>query len=570
MVKASLEKHRRSWSAECGGRIDEIHRKPLPLSSFTERSIGEVPTGEATGFSQSSRHVTKSEGEVQTGRHVDTAKHLAFRSQDESTVIARKPVGPRPDNCGLKKADSEVIERKPVGRSGGERRTGQRASTEIPPKIWALDSPQGRQLNPNCYTESSRFPDSVSRSVADVASAYNPPPPPPRPSYSPSEHEMGNDFRVIIIRRDPSSASQWNIGSLSRERQPGLMGQDSVRIEITTPGYQKFARQFESQAQSLQAFDQATREHQGGSTQGNRPITRKTNESTAKSSRPVSTHFEPTPFTRDMTLNRPLSSTVRQNPHHHHRSSSSDSFPSSLSQLAGSISPSAPSQLTFLSPWNGTCTFATGMDGRSLKCRHKLSSSSTSEQSDNAELVAELRFNLPWSALRNRDTNIEPSAGASRRPKTSDSLTHLGEDAKHSLKRGMARIRQEMKPSTSSDIDLRSNIPTTAHARHRSSTSISTSPPFQQQQQQQHRTEPEDDVADDDDSFTSSSSSRMNLELGRERAGGGRKGKSAKLGKLVLRDEGLKMADLVVAACMGVWWDVYEGRGKGKGGGVEV
>ena len=57
----------------------------------------------------------------------------------------------------------------------------------------------------------------------------------------------------------------------------------------------------------------------------------------------------------------------------------------------------------------------------------------------------------------------------------------------------------------------------------------------------------------------------MDLKLGRERAGGGRKGKSAKLGKLVLRDEGLKMADLVVAACMGVWWDVYEGRGKGVG-----
>lgn len=52
---------------------------------------------------------------------------------------------------------------------------------------------------------------------------------------------------------------------------------------------------------------------------------------------------------------------------------------------------------------------------------------------------------------------------------------------------------------------------------------------------------------------------RMNLDLGREKAGGGFKGHSAKLGKLIIEDEGLKMCDLVVAACMGVWWQHYSG-----------
>ncbi|OAX78015.1 hypothetical protein ACJ72_07680, partial [Emergomyces africanus] len=51
---------------------------------------------------------------------------------------------------------------------------------------------------------------------------------------------------------------------------------------------------------------------------------------------------------------------------------------------------------------------------------------------------------------------------------------------------------------------------------------------------------------------------RLDLSLGRERAGGGTFGKSAKLGKLIVEDEGLKMLDLVVAACMGVWWGVYD------------
>lgn len=35
------------------------------------------------------------------------------------------------------------------------------------------------------------------------------------------------------------------------------------------------------------------------------------------------------------------------------------------------------------------------------------------------------------------------------------------------------------------------------------------------------------------------------------------RGKQAKLGKLIVEDEGLKMLDLVVAANMGVWWGVW-------------
>ncbi len=60
---------------------------------------------------------------------------------------------------------------------------------------------------------------------------------------------------------------------------------------------------------------------------------------------------------------------------------------------------------------------------------------------------------------------------------------------------------------------------------------------------------PVDEDSDDD--------SRISLKLGREKAGGGFNGKCAKLGKLVLEDEGLKMCDLTVAACMGVWWQHY-------------
>ena len=50
---------------------------------------------------------------------------------------------------------------------------------------------------------------------------------------------------------------------------------------------------------------------------------------------------------------------------------------------------------------------------------------------------------------------------------------------------------------------------------------------------------------------------RLDFSLARENAGGGLRGKSAKLGKLIIEDEGIKMLDLVVAACMAVWWRGY-------------
>ncbi|OCK82792.1 hypothetical protein K432DRAFT_323573 [Lepidopterella palustris CBS 459.81] len=51
---------------------------------------------------------------------------------------------------------------------------------------------------------------------------------------------------------------------------------------------------------------------------------------------------------------------------------------------------------------------------------------------------------------------------------------------------------------------------------------------------------------------------KLDLSLGQEFAGGGFGGKQAKLGKLIIEDEGLKMMDLLVAANMALWWRVYE------------
>lgn len=54
------------------------------------------------------------------------------------------------------------------------------------------------------------------------------------------------------------------------------------------------------------------------------------------------------------------------------------------------------------------------------------------------------------------------------------------------------------------------------------------------------------------------SEDRLDLSLGREKAGGGNRGSRAKMGKLIIADDGLKMLDLVVAANVGVWWTTWE------------
>lgn len=58
--------------------------------------------------------------------------------------------------------------------------------------------------------------------------------------------------------------------------------------------------------------------------------------------------------------------------------------------------------------------------------------------------------------------------------------------------------------------------------------------------------------------FAIDENGRIDLTLGKERAGGGFGGRQAKLGKLIVRPEGLKMLDLLVSANIGLWWRAYE------------
>ncbi|KAL8907837.1 MAG: hypothetical protein Q9207_001160 [Kuettlingeria erythrocarpa] len=149
----------------------------------------------------------------------------------------------------------------------------------------------------------------------------------------------------------------------------------------------------------------------------------------------------------------------------------------------------------FYSPWKGTCEFSAGISGRALKCKH-----TASAEGSRAVTASELRFNLPSSnALAAASPKTMRSPQKPRDTKRSSYFSSQGEDDP---------------PSPQPPI----------HDPHKA-----------------------DDTSD-----------QMDLSLGQEHAGGGFGGKQAKLGKLIIEPEGLKMLDLLVAANMGLWWKVYE------------
>ena len=80
--------------------------------------------------------------------------------------------------------------------------------------------------------------------------------------------------------------------------------------------------------------------------------------------------------------------------------------------------------------------------------------------------------------------------------------------------------------------------------------------------QHRHKFSHSEDSSFDDGGITPSimvsEDGRIDLSLGQERAGGGFGGKQAKLGKLIIEPEGVKMLDLLVAANVGLWWRAWE------------
>lgn len=190
-------------------------------------------------------------------------------------------------------------------------------------------------------------------------------------------------------------------------------------------------------------------------------------------------------------------------PRHSHQSS--DSTESSRSFIHGfpERKPGTKKGYVLRSPWDGICEFTTTIAGRSFKCKHSYASSNPRfGQGTHSAPVSELRFNLP-------------------------SLKTVGSPASKSFVPKTPRVAK------------RSSF--LHQYRRRSSSSIEA--------KDTHGTghfAPKVELEE-----------RLDLSLGQEFAGGGFGGKQAKLGKLIIENEGLQMLDLIVAANIALWWRVY-------------
>ncbi|AEO60439.1 hypothetical protein MYCTH_2309641 [Thermothelomyces thermophilus ATCC 42464] len=183
-----------------------------------------------------------------------------------------------------------------------------------------------------------------------------------------------------------------------------------------------------------------------------------------------------------------------------------------------------PRGYVFVSPWGGRCEFRTSIDGRSLRCRHILDPATA--RIDPRELSQSIRD--------------AQAMGRSRTEELASALVGAKQvsELRFSLPQGNSLRSHEGdgKPPPKGRNRLSGQFSKLLHRRAQSS-------------------DEEPEAVDELDSYDEGTA--LDLSLGKERAGGGAKGNKAKLGKLIIYDEGLKMLDLVVAANVGVWWTTW-------------
>ncbi|OAA59806.1 hypothetical protein SPI_06004 [Niveomyces insectorum RCEF 264] len=580
----------------------------------------------------------------------DSASHAASPSSFPPSALPSFATPSRSQEPSTPTRVVAPVPRKPIGpRLIGTQSELPRHTDNDPPPAYALStSPDRRGETP----QAPPMPPSL----------------PPRPmSLPPAKSTPSNyvPFQLTLIRRDPSSNHQWNVGKIASvqavDTPPALpissppyvekdelkadsaTQQPTIRIHLQTSGYAKF-RGFPSR----RSIENASRDNPLSSLPRSSPATKNMHAYNEDDARQGG-------FTREVVMSYTKSWTagIRNafKRHDRDRSMSSDvqadnngawdaaggdlEPPPSRQSLftrarassltsGGSRSIEAPTGdghretgfvadntgrtsppplitrpgpglkpkgYVFTSPWDGRCDFRTGNGGRTLTCRHILHPNGGMSLGGGG--VA--GYNPLVLAQNLRDGQGLVSAVAS-----TAGLGHMGGGSKEGGSKdrgggaGGGRGGRGRANSLTSALmgavpvsELRFNLPNTDLFRPKPPASAATGnetgagkdhPRYsklqdqvrhlQQQYQMHHNRQRrgssstdddyDEDDNDDDNGNGADHDAALDLSLGRERAGGGNRGKRAKLGKLILYDEAFKMLDLVVAANMGIWWVAWE------------
>ncbi|KAI8938252.1 hypothetical protein NX059_005911 [Plenodomus lindquistii] len=348
----------------------------------------------------------------------------------------------------------------------------------------------------------------------------------PRPSNRrASENPDRSGTTLTLIRRDPASGSQWNV---ARIEDPNIFeissSSDSVMkkkigspmyIEILNPGYSKFLHSdTSSDRPPLPARDSNLAVHDA--------------QNTSSSPYNSRSHVEPLTTASENTFRRRLWMEGAQhgNAAFGHRKNTSQDYytprPDSRGTYGRAGEPNAGSHGPQPSP-----AFLQRQD----------QAYSTIQVSERQTSFRGYVFNSPWNGRCEFVTgvgggtlkcrHIVPSLQGA--PPAAMTVSELRFNLPSSSKVATPKAEESSKRT--------SFFHRGRHSRNNSSVGLSSS-----------------DGAED----ARNSLDRLDLSLGQEFAGGGFGGKQAKLGKIILEDEGLKMMDLLMAANIGLWWRAYE------------
>ncbi|KAJ4286350.1 hypothetical protein N0V88_008056 [Collariella sp. IMI 366227] len=421
--------------------------------------------------------------------------------------------------------------------------------------------PPGRPVTPT-YSSLAPHPNGQTEHIAPPTSPlYRDRTPSPGPVV---QSASSVTFSLTIIRRDPTSGAQYNIGKVSSfqtnvptpdsadpnldpENMGGLLAHaQKIDIRLDSSGYAKY-RGLPNRAEldtlrptSGQSFTQqmmqGTGPGQGGGRGGAlKPAWKPVEEGFSRQvvmsyGASWKANFKKAFHRRDRSSSQGNAGNVSPDtagpPRPFHARHGSASTIGSVDSADGGVSPTLithpgpglkPRGYVFLSPWDGRCEFRTSTNGRSLKCRHILDAASM--RIDAREVAQSIQ-------------NAQ-AMGRSRGDELSSALVGA-------------------KPVS----ELRFNLPQGALHKANAGGQSKGGLSVHFSKLLQHQSRSSEDESDYDD-FVDYNDTPLDLSLGKENAGGGNRGKRAKLGKLIIHDEGLKMLDLIVAANVGVWWNSW-------------
>ncbi|KAI9877406.1 MAG: hypothetical protein M1830_003996 [Pleopsidium flavum] len=251
----------------------------------------------------------------------------------------------------------------------------------------------------------------------------------------PSLHRQGSnslggeattdELSFTLIRRDPASGGQWNVGKISsapsEERysdswdtaqnmtMKGL--RRPIHIEVRTPGYGKFNSAISQvsidKGEAIQGNGRRSVFANSSEFQDDRVFRRRLFYERSNSAQHKSRKQRP--GSSDMSIGSEVSwQSFDTRPIRDPQGSAETldhTFAGDNADSASAKTKANPRGYTFLSPWNGPCEFSTGIAGRSLKCKHSLPAGAAATSSSPPVTVSEF-CTLQWTGTQGINTSF--------------------------------------------------------------------------------------------------------------------------------------------------------------------